>query len=45
MEEQVLKSVISMLENGIEQAKSRKDKRIMKEILDYIESKIEYIEE
>lgn len=44
MEEQVLETVISMLEIGIEQAKSRKDKRIMKEIKDYIESKIEYIE-
>lgn len=38
MEEQVLKEVLYMLVNGIEQSKSRKDKRILKEIKEYIES-------
>jgi hypothetical protein len=38
MEEQILKEVLYMLVNGIQECKSRKDKRILKEIKDYIES-------
>lgn len=45
MEEQILKEVLIMLDNGIQKCKSRKDKRVLKEIKDYIESKIEYIGE
>ena len=45
MEEQIFKEIIIMLDNGIQECKSRKDKRVLKEIKDYIESKIEYIGE
>jgi hypothetical protein len=38
MEEQILKEVLYMLVNGMQDCKSRKDKRILKEIKDYIES-------
>jgi hypothetical protein len=40
MEEQILKEVLYMLVNGMQDCKSRKDKRILKEIKDYIESRI-----
>jgi hypothetical protein len=40
MEQEILKDVILMLENGIQDCKSRKDKRILKEIKEYIESPI-----
>ena len=40
MEQEILKDVILMLENGMQDCKSRKDKRILKEIKEYIESRI-----
>lgn len=40
MEQEILKDVILMLENSIYDCKSRKDKRILKEIKEYIESRI-----
>lgn len=38
MEEQALKEVLYMLVNGMQERKSRKDKRVLKEIKEYIES-------
>jgi hypothetical protein len=40
MEEQILKEVLYMLVNGMQDCKSRKDKRILKEIKEYIESRM-----
>jgi hypothetical protein len=40
MEQEILKDVILMLENGMQNCKSRKDKRILKEIKEYIEIRI-----
>lgn len=40
MEQEILQDVILMLENGMQECKSRKDKRILKEIKEYIESRI-----
>jgi hypothetical protein len=40
MEQEILKDVILMLENGMQDCKSRKDKRILREIKEYIESRM-----
>ena len=40
MEQEILKEVLIMIDNGMQDCKSRKDKRILKEIKEFIESRM-----
>ena len=40
MEQEILNDVILMLEQGMQDCKSRKDRQILKHIKEYIESRI-----
>ena len=45
MEQEILKDILIMIENGIYECKSRKDKQILKAIKDYIERRTGFAEE
>lgn len=41
----LIKNIIMLLEDAVDEMKSRKDKRIVKNILEYIERNVEMVKE